>query len=36
LGTKYLINDGFYAKALNEKYGVEVIIPNEEDIEMIF
>ena len=35
LGTKYAIEMGFYQERLDERFGVEVQIPNEEDRERI-
>lgn len=35
LGTKYTMEEGFYKDRLKEKYGIEVIIPNETEREIV-
>ncbi|WP_245611625.1 aspartate/glutamate racemase family protein [Methanolacinia paynteri] len=35
LGTKYTMEEGFYKDRLMEKYGIEVIIPNETEREIV-
>jgi aspartate racemase len=35
LGTRYTMGDGFYAKRLRERHGIEVIVPEEPDRSMI-
>ncbi len=35
LGTKFTMEKDFYKEVLNEKYGIEVIIPNEQEREQV-